>query len=58
LVKEGHRLPFGFVFQLVKTEDGLAWAFLAFGERHPQNPATRSVYERAHHRLYGRNPNP
>jgi hypothetical protein len=48
--------PYGFVFQLVKTLDGLAWAFLAFGERHPDNPATRSVYERAHHRLHGRYP--
>jgi hypothetical protein len=50
--------PFGFVFQLVLTGEGLAWAFLAFGERHPENPATRSVYERAHHRLHGRYPNP
>jgi hypothetical protein len=48
--------PFGFVFQLVKIGDDLAWAFLAFGERHPENPASRSVYERAHHRLSGRYP--
>ena len=48
--------PFGFIFLLVKTEDGLAWAFLAFGQRHPDNPASRSVYERAHHRLHGRYP--
>ena len=48
--------PFGFIFLLVKTKDGLAWALLAFGERHPKNPASRSVYERAHHRLHGRYP--
>jgi hypothetical protein len=49
--------PFGFVFQLVQNPDGsLVWNFIAFGERHPDNPATRTVYERAHKRLYGRYP--
>jgi hypothetical protein len=49
--------PFGFVFQLAQDPDGgLVWSFLAFGERHPNNPATRSVYERAHKRLHGRYP--
>jgi hypothetical protein len=46
--------PYGFVFQLVKTAEGLAWNFIAFGERHPGNAQTRSVYERAHKRLHGR----
>lgn len=49
--------PYGFVFQLAQTPDGsLVWSFLAFGERHPTNPATRSVYERAHKRLHGKYP--
>lgn len=48
--------PYGFVFQLVKTEEGLAWNFVAFGERHPGNAQTRTVYERAHKRLHGRYP--
>ena len=49
--------PCGFVFLLAKTEDGkLVWNFIAFGERHPENPSTRSVYERAHKRLHGRYP--
>ncbi len=49
--------PFGFVFQLAQDSDGsLVWNFLAFGERHPDNPATRTVYERAHKRLHGRYP--
>lgn len=48
--------PYGFVFQLAKTDGGLIWNFIAFGERHPDNPATRTVYERAHHRLHGRYP--
>jgi hypothetical protein len=48
--------PFGFVLQAMRTEKGLAWNFLAFGERHPDNPATRTVYERAHKRLHGRYP--
>jgi hypothetical protein len=49
--------PFGFVFQLAQDPDGsLVWNFIAFGERHPDTPATRTVYERAHKRLHGRYP--
>lgn len=48
--------PYGFVFQLARTDRGLAWNFIAFGERHPGNVRTRSVYERAHKRLHGRYP--
>ena len=49
--------PFGFVFQLAQIPDNsLVWNFIAFGERHPDNPATRTVYERAHKRLHGRYP--
>ena len=49
--------PFGFVFQLAQNPDGsFAWNFIAFGERHPDHPTTRTVYERAHKRLYGRYP--
>ncbi len=49
--------PFGFVFQLAQNRDGsLVWNFIAFGERHPGNQQTRSVYERAHKRLHGRYP--
>lgn len=58
LGKEGaSEAPYGFVFQLAQDPDGsLLWNFLAFGQRHPTNPATRSVYERAHKRLHGRYP--
>ena len=36
--------PFGFVFQLAQNSDGsLVWNFIAFGERHPDNPTTRTV---------------
>lgn len=48
--------PWGLVFQLARTGRGLVWNFIAFGERHPENPSTRSVYERAHKRLHGRYP--
>lgn len=48
--------PYGFVFQLAKADQGLIWNFIAFGERHPDNPRTRTVYERAHKRLHGRYP--
>jgi hypothetical protein len=48
--------PYGLVFQLAKTDRGLVWNFIAFGERHPDNPSTRTVYERAHKRLHGRYP--
>lgn len=49
--------PFGFVFQLAQDPDGsLVWNFIAFGERHPRNPGTRTVYKRAHKRLHGHYP--
>lgn len=49
--------PFGFVFRLTKSPDEtLAWVMIAFGERHPSNDQTRSVYERAHKRLHSRYP--
>lgn len=49
--------PFGFVFRLTRNpDDSLSWDMIAFGERHPGNPITRSVYERAHKRLHGRYP--
>jgi hypothetical protein len=48
--------PFGFVFRLTDKGDGLAWVMVAFGERHPANKASKSVYERAHKRLHGRYP--
>jgi hypothetical protein len=49
--------PFGFVFRLSQKADGaLAWMMIAFGERHPDNPRTRTVYERAHKRLHGHFP--
>jgi hypothetical protein len=58
LGKEGaSEAPYGFVFQLTQNPDGtLAWALIAFGERHPTNLQTRSVYDRAHKRLHGRYP--
>ena len=49
--------PYGFVFRLTQNEGGrLSWNMIAFGERHPDNTATRSVYARAHKRLHGRYP--
>ena len=49
--------PYGFVFRLGQThDDELVWNFMAFGERHPNNPSTRSVYERAHKRIHGKFP--
>jgi hypothetical protein len=49
--------PYGFVFQLIqKPDNSLAWNLIAFGERHPANGRTRTVYERAHKRLHGRYP--
>ncbi|MBS1679682.1 MAG: hypothetical protein JST08_20125 [Actinobacteria bacterium] len=49
--------PFGFVFRLVQNPGGsLAWSLIAFGERHPSNRQTHSVYKRAHKRLHGRYP--
>jgi hypothetical protein len=49
--------PLGFVFRLTQNAGGrLSWNMIAFGERHPDNPSTRTVYERAHKRLHGRYP--
>ncbi len=49
--------PYGFVFRMQQEPDGsLSLNLVAFGERHPDNPATRTVYERAHKRLHGRYP--
>jgi hypothetical protein len=49
--------PYGFVFRLQQEADGrVSLNFVAFGERHPENPSTRTVYERAHRRLHGRYP--
>ncbi len=49
--------PFGFVFRFQEEADGsFALALVAYGERHPDNPATRTVYERAHKRIHGRYP--
>lgn len=46
-----------FALRLVKTpDDTLIWNPIAFGERHPDNPNTRTVYERAHKRLHGHYP--
>lgn len=50
-------MPFGFVFRLTQQSDGsLTWSMIAFGERHPRDRRTRSVYERAHKRIHGRYP--
>jgi len=46
--------PYGFVFGLRKVDGGLVLRMVAFGERHPTNPRTHSVYKRAHRRLHGR----
>jgi hypothetical protein len=58
LDKEGaSAAPYGFVFQLQRMGSGsLMLNFIAFGERHPDSPITRTVYERAHKRLHGRYP--
>jgi hypothetical protein len=58
LGKEGAtQAPYGLVFQLIQTpDDSLAWNLIAFGERHPTNERTRTVYERAHKRLHGHYP--
>lgn len=49
--------PYGFVFEAAvsATSRSLELRLLAFGERHPPAGA-RSVYERAHKRLYRRYP--
>jgi hypothetical protein len=44
--------PFGFFFRLTETHGGLAWRLIAFGQRHPANPRTASVYRRAFKRLH------
>jgi hypothetical protein len=57
--REASAAPYGFVFELVvsdQPEPALELRLLAFGERHPEGSATRSVYERAHKRLHGRYP--
>jgi hypothetical protein len=58
LDKEGASdAPYGFVFELDQAADKtLILELLSFGERHPSNPSTRSVYERAHKRLHGHYP--
>jgi hypothetical protein len=48
--------PFGFVFSPDRDPQGPYLELVAFGERHPDLVATRSVYERAHKRLHGRYP--
>jgi len=48
--------PYGLVFRLSRVDAGLVLRMVAFGERHPTNRRTRSVYERAHYRLHGRYP--
>lgn len=50
------RAPYGFVFAIRADRAGgrVGLRLLAYGERHPG--AGRSVYERAHRRLYGRYP--
>jgi hypothetical protein len=58
LDKEGaSAAPYGFVFQLQRTaDDSPMLNFVAFGERHPDNERTKSVYTRAHKRLHGHYP--
>jgi hypothetical protein len=48
--------PYGFVLALRSDRESgrIVLRLIAFGERHPS--AGRSVYERAHKRLYGRYP--
>jgi hypothetical protein len=48
--------PFGFVFSPEQGPHDPYLELVAFGERHPERSATRSVYERAHKRLHGRYP--
>jgi hypothetical protein len=48
--------PCGFVFRLTRVGGELVVRMVAFGERHPTNRRTRSVYQRAHRRLHGRYP--
>lgn len=55
---EQSRARYGFVLALraPKPAGSLVAVLLAYGERHPEHEATRSVYERAHKRLHGRYP--
>jgi len=54
LERPASEAPYGFVLEPVFKQDGrLALRVLAFGERHPDERATRSVYERAHNRRHG-----
>jgi hypothetical protein len=49
--------PYGFVFQFQRAADNSPMLnFVAFGERHPDNERTQSVYVRAHKRLHGHYP--
>ena len=48
--------PFGFVLAAERDADGPYLELVAYGERHPARPKTRSVYQRAHKRLHGRYP--
>lgn len=48
--------PFGFVFHLSGIHRRPVLQLIAYGERHPSNPRTKSVYQRAHRRLHGRYP--
>lgn len=46
--------PYGFVLEPTRNANGrLALRPIAYGERHPDRRATRSVYERGHNRLHG-----
>ncbi len=57
LDKTASDAPYGFVFRLQQALNGsLSLSLLAFGERHPRNRNTRTVYERAHKRLHGHYP--
>jgi hypothetical protein len=48
--------PYAFVFAPRPNPERPYLGLVAFGERHPDRPATRSVYERAHRRIHGRYP--
>lgn len=48
--------PYGFVFSPERDRHGTHLPLVAYGERHPELLATRSVYERAHKRRHGRYP--
>lgn len=47
--------PFGFVLSFSVDGNDRFLSIVAFGQRHPER-GSRSVYERAHKRLYGRYP--